>query len=325
MSEFFGWTEDAHTVGVHYNHQLSRKLLEIAVPNCIVDQFVHDHGIGFKKQAGETVNVMGMTELPDANTDGMGEDDHFRLDKPAFTNYPITLKAYGSGVIWSELMDLLSVWGPMENRFQKRLRQQMENTLDTLAANAFKDPTYGKIVFTPTSRTGGVYGVAGVATALATSSWTLDHCKKVSAYMRDIIHVPFYSEQHYVGISSNTNIESLLSDPKIQEWQKYGNQMKFMYEGEMCLTHKIRWVETNRQGAFSNTVGNCPVLGESVIFGDEAVARIEAIAPHLRLNSNPQGGFATKQAAVWYAVMRDQILWPTANDGQCKIVRVGSL
>ena len=325
MSEFFGWTEDGHTVGVHYNHQLSRKLLEIAVPNCIVDQFVHDHGIGFKKQAGESVNVMGMTELPDANTDGLGEDDQFRIDKPAFTNYPITLKAYGSGVEWSELMDILSVWGPMENQLQKKLRKQMENTLDTLAANAFKDPNYGKIVFIPTSRTGGVWGVAGLATALATSPMTLDHCKKVSEYMEDIIHVPFYSGQEYAAVSSNTNISSLLDDPKIEKWQQYGNKMEFMYHGEMCLTYSIRWTKTTRPGAFSKTVGNCSVLGETVIFGDEAVARIEALAPHLRLSSNYKGRFATKQAAIWYAVMRDQILWPSADDGKAKIVRLGSL
>ena len=325
MSEFFGWTEDGHTVGVHYNHQLSRKLLEITLPLCIVDQFVHDHGVGFKKQAGETVNVMGMTQLPDANTEGIGEDDQFRIDKPGFSNYPITLKAYGSGVEWSELMDILSVWGPMENKLQKLLRQQMENTLDTLAANAFKDPTYGKVVFTPTSRTGGVWAVNGTASALATSPLTLDHCKKISAYMRDIIHVPFYSAENFIGLSSNTNIESLLDDPKIEKWQQYGGKMEFMYFGEMCMTHKIRWSETNRQGAFANTVGNCPVLGETVIFGDEAVARIEALAPHLRLSSNYQGRFATKQAAIWYAVMREQILWPSPDDGKCKIVRIGSL
>jgi N4-gp56 family major capsid protein len=325
MAETFNWTEDGHTVGVHYNHQLSRKLLEIALPRCIVNQFVHDHGIGFKKNAGETVNIMHMTELPDASVAGMTEDDEFRIDKPAFGNRPLTLKEYGSGVQWTNLMDILSIWGPMENQFQKKLRQQMENALDTLAANAFKDPNAVQIVFTPTSRTGGVYGVSGSPIAQASSAFTVDHCKKISAYMRDTIHVPYYSDETYCGLSSNTNIEALLDDPKAEKWQQYGSKMEFMYRGEMCLTYKIRWTETNRQGAFANTVGTCPVLGESVVFGDEAVARIEALAPHLRLSSNFQGRFATKQAAIWYAVMAYGSVWASASDGKAKIMRIGSL
>ncbi|CAO0823787.1 hypothetical protein DFAR_3900013 [Desulfarculales bacterium] len=100
--------------------------------------------------------------------------------------------------------------------------------------------------------------------------------------------------------------------------------MDFMYRGEMCMAYKIRSVETNRQGAFSNTNGNCSVLGESVFFGDEAVARIEALAPHLRLSANYQGRFGTKQAAAWYAILAYGSVWNTANDGEAKIIRLGS-
>lgn len=325
MSETFSWTEDGHTVGVHYNHQLSRKLLEIALPKCLCNQFVHDHGIGFKKQAGETINIMHMTELPDANVNGMGEDDQFRIDKPAFGNRPLTLKEYGSGVQWTNLMDILSVWGPYENQFQKKLRTQMENALDTLAANAFKDATAVKVVFTPTSRTGGVWAVNGTAAAVASSPMTIDHCKKISQYMRDTIHTPYYGDETYTGLSSNTNIESLLDDPRAERWQQYGAKMDFMYRGELCLTYKIRWVETNRQGAFTNYAGTCPFLGQAVVFGDEAVARIEALAPHLRLSSNFQGRFATKQAAIWYAIMVYGSVWGSSDDGKAKIIKISSL
>ncbi|CAO0823788.1 hypothetical protein DFAR_3900014 [Desulfarculales bacterium] len=53
----------------------------------------------------------------------------------------------------------------------------------------------------------------GTPSTLALSALTLDHMKKVSAYMRDIIHVPYYEAENYVMLSSNTNIESLLDDP----------------------------------------------------------------------------------------------------------------
>jgi N4-gp56 family major capsid protein len=321
--EAFNWTEDAHAVGVYYNHQLSRKLLELALPACLCNQFVHDHGLGFKRQAGETVNIMHVSELPDANTDGLSEDDQFPIHKPAFASRALTLKEYGEGVQTTELMKVLSVFNP-DDILQKRLRRQMERALDTMAANAFKDPTGVKIVFIPTSRSGGVWDVDGTPSTLALSALTLDHCKKISAYMRDIIHVPYYEAENFVGLSSNTNIESLLDDPRAERWQQYGAKMDFMYRGEMCMTYKIRWVETNRQGAFSNTAGNCSVLGESVVFGDEAVARIEALAPHLRLSANYQGRFGTKQAAAWYAILAYGSVWNTANDGESKIIRVGS-
>ena len=321
--ETFNWTEDAHAVGVYYNHQLSKKLLENALPPCIVNQFVHDHGFGFKKQAGETVTMMHITELPDANSAGLAEDDQFPIHKPAFGARALTLKEYGEGVQSTELMKVLSVFNP-DDILQKGLRRQMERALDTMAANAFKDPTAVKVCFIPTSRSGGVWDIDGTPSTVATSALTLDHCKKISAYMRDILHVPYYSDETYVGLSSNTNIESLLDDPRAERWQQYGAKMDFMYRGEMCMTYKIRWTETNRPGAFSNTAGSSSLIGESVVFGDEAVARIEALAPHLRLSSNYQGRFGTKQAVAWYAILAYGSVWATANDGQAKIVRITS-
>lgn len=321
--ETFNWTEDGHTVGVYYNHQLSKKLLENTLPLCIVDQFAHDHGFGFKKQAGETVTMMRISDLPDANSAGLKEDDQFPIHKPRLDGRSLTLKEYGEGVQYTELMKILSVFDP-ENWLQKKLRQQMERALDTLAANAFKDPTAVKVCFTPTSRSGGIWDVDGTPSSVAASALTLDHCKKISAYMRDIIHVPYYSNQTFCGISSNTNIESLLDDPRAERWQQYGGKMNFMYEGEMCMTYKIRWTETNRPGAFYNTAGSSNLIGESVVFGDEAVARIEALAPHLRLNPNFQGRFGTKQACAWYAILAYGSVWNTANDGQAKIVRITS-
>ena len=76
--------------------------------------------------------------------------------------------------------------------------------------------------------------------------------------------------------------------------------------------------------SFSNGVGSGSVLGEGVVFGDEATARIEVDYPHLRANPNYQGDFGRKKAVVWYGLVAFDIYWDTANDTEAKVVRITS-
>jgi hypothetical protein len=83
-------------------------------------------------------------------------------------------------------------------------------------------------------------------------------------------------------------------------------------------------VECNRTQAFSNTSGSSTALGEAVVFGDEAVALIEVVTWHLRVNENYQNDFGRTKAVAWYGIMAFGSVWDTANDGEAKIIRICS-
>jgi hypothetical protein len=213
---------------------------------------------------------------------------------------------------------------------RKELAASLERALDTEAARDGFMSTDVKVCFTPTTMTGGVLSVTGVAGAVAVAPLTADHAKKVSAYMRDTIHVPFYkgskgSGEHYVALSCNTNIENLLLDSRVEKWQQHMREGGMLYKGEMCETYKIKWVEINRANAFSNLSGTSTIFGEAVVFGDEAVARIEAVTPHLRLNPNFGGRFATMMAMAWWGIYAFGPVWDSSSDGKAKMVKLISL
>jgi N4-gp56 family major capsid protein len=321
---------DAHTwneigkTGILANHQLSKKLYKVALGECVVFPFTNDQGIGFKRNAGETVNLMHVNELPDPESAETEEDGQIPTDKLTFGNRALTLKAYGRGVKFTEMAENLSVFKPSEV-LKEKLQDQMTRVLDTMAARAFQDSSAVKVVFSPTSLTGGTWATSGTPGAVATAPFTLDHCKLISAYMRDTIHIPFFQKNYYIGLTCNKNIESLTDDRALIQWHQYLSKGDLLFNNEMGMTHKIRWVEVNRAAAFSNVAGTSAVFGEGVVFGKEGVAYLEALAPHLRLNPNFQGNFGTVHAMAWYGIIVFGSIWNLPDDGKAKIIRLDSL
>ena len=70
-------------------------------------------------------------------------------------------------------------------------------------------------------------------------------------------------------------------------------------------------------------MGTGSVLGEGVVFGDDAVVMAEAISPELRA-AMPQD-FGRSQAVAWYGVLAFAQVWgDSGNAGQARVVHVGS-
>jgi hypothetical protein len=316
------WTFDA-ALGIYKNHQLSKKLLEVSAGECKVLPFTSDHGIAFKRNAGEMVNIMHINRLPNSVSSRLEEDTRIPIRKLSWGNRQIQVVEFGEGVEYTNLMEMLAAFKP-SNSLQKALKTQMEEALDTEGANAFMDPAAVKICFIPTSLTGGVWDVDGDPSTLAIAPLTFDHCVAIGDYMRDIIHVPPYEGDNFVGLSCNKNLRALKQDRYWQQWHQYLQKGDFVFRGEMGQTERIRWVEVNRAAAFSNTVGNSTTIGEAVVFGDEAIARIEVETPHLRLDPNFQSDFGRTQAAAWYGILGFGSVWNVADDGKAKIVRIAS-
>jgi len=317
------WEFDA-ALGIYKNHQLSNELRRVAAGACIVAPFTHPHGISFKPNAGEAVNIMHIERLPNSLSSRLQENNRIPIRKLAFGNRVIRVVELGEGVEFTNLMHRLSKFN-IKDELQKALKVQMEEALDSESALAFLDPLAAKIRFTPTGLSTGTFSTTGTPAALATAGLTFDHCCILADYLRDTIHCPPYEGDNFVGISAAKNLRSLKQDRYWQEWHKYLGKGDFVFKGEMGMTERIRWVECNRALSFSNVAGNSSRLGQAVVFGDDAVARITAETPHLRLDTNYQSDFGRTQATAWYGIIGIGSVWDSADDGKAKIIVIDSL
>jgi len=317
------WEYDA-AIGIYKNHQLSNELRRVAAGACIVAPFTHSHGINFKPNAGEGVNIMHIERLPNSPSSRLQENNRIPIRKLAFGNRLIKVVELGEGVEFTNLMYRLSKFN-IKDQLQNALKVQMEEALDTESASAFMDATTVKVRFTPTGISTGAFATDGTPDSVAAAGLTFDHCTLLADYLRDTIHCPPYEGDNFVGISANKNLRSLKQDRYWQEWHKYLGKGDFVFKGEMGMTERIRWVECNRALAFSNTAGTSAYLGQAVVFGDDAVARITAETPHLRLDTNYQSDFGRSQAAAWYGIIGIGSVWDSADDGKAKIIVIDSL
>ncbi len=316
------WTFDAD-VGIYKNRELSNKLLERSLGACKVLPFTADHGISFGKKRGEFINVMHVNELPELKSAQLEEDTRIPVDKITFGNRVFRVAEFGRGVEYTNLMEELGAFNPRAV-LQKRLIKQMDRSLDTAGAAAFLDPTTVPVFYVPTSLTGGNWYTTGVPGVVAPVGLSFDHCTAISDYMRDIIHVPPYEGEDFVGLSCNKNLRSLKQDRLWQQVHMYLQKGDFFFMGEMGKTEMIRWVEINRAMAFSNTAGSSTALGQAVVFGDEAVARLEIETPELRADPNYQSDFGRTKAIAWYGILAFGSVWDVADDGKCKVIQIGS-
>ena len=321
--EAMTWEFDAN-VGIYKNWQLTDELRKLAAGACIIAPFTHAHGINFKPNAGEGVNIMHIYRLPNSVSARLQENNRIPIRKTAFGNRIIKVVEYGEGVEYTNLMQQLGKFD-IRNELQKLLKVQMEEALDSESASAFKDPTAVQLVFTPTSLTSGQMATDGIAGAQAANGLTFDHCTIIADYLRDTIHCPPYEGDNYVGITANKNYRSLKQDRYWQEWHKYLGKGDFVFKGEMGMTEGIRWVVCYRALAFSNTAGTSPYMGQFVVFGDDAVARITAASPELRADPNYQNDFGRTKAVAWYGIIGIGSVWDTPDDGMAKIIRGDSL
>ena len=65
-------------------------------------------------------------------------------------------------------------------------------------------------------------------------------------------------------------------------------------------------------------------IGEGVIFGKDAVARIEIEFPHLRAQMNYEADFGRRNAVAWYGTVAFGVKFPVNTDRLAKIVRITS-
>lgn len=310
----FTWNFDAPS-GTYKSHAMSMKLYEAAVANSVFLDHV-DTAEGYGKGKGETVTLTRVRNIAEPTSADLDEMMRIPEDEFDLSTKLITVREIGRAVPYTSLSQDLSEYD-LENPIQTKLREQMRLVLDTKASKAFKKAS---IKYAPTGAATNNIAVNGTFGAQATANLNFFHVEEIRDYMYDTIHVPPLEGDKYVGIFRTLGLRGLKRDTKWEEWHKYTDpQAKFT--GEVGQIEGVRFIESNHSQALGK-VGNASVLGEGVVFGRESVAIAEAMTPELR--AAIPDDFGRAKAVAWYGILEFDIIWDTGNDGEARIVHVGS-
>jgi N4-gp56 family major capsid protein len=316
MAEF-AWSLDAPS-GVFKNHALSAKVREAAVADSKFMNYV-DVEPGYGKKQGENVTITRVKNIAEPTTAKFGERDRVPIDTFSVNTKSITVSYWGRGVEYTEQAELLTHFD-LSDKIQRKLKQQMQLTLDTGAAAAFKE---AKVKYIPTSLTGGVFDTDGTASTSATENLTVSHVKVIRDQLMDTYHTPGYrGGERYICLASVKALRGIKNDPEFQAWLRYNSADEAFRRGVVGTIENIDFVEVNHTNALANNKGTGSVLGEAVFFGDDAVAMAIVYDPELR--AAIPGNFGLQNAVAWIGMLEFGIIWDTANDGEARIIHVTS-
>lgn len=311
----FTWTYDAPS-GVYKSHEMSSALRHAAIAETKFMQFVHPEE-GYGKNKGETITITRISNLAVPTTGQISESDKIPEDNLTLSTVSIQVVEWGRSVPFTSLAQDLSAFN-IENMAQRALVDQMKLIMDNAAAVAFKS---AQIKAVPSGVSAITFTTNGTAGAQATSNLNLYHIEQIRDYMFSTLNVPAFEGDDYIGLVSTKAKRGLMQDPAWEDWHKYtDNQAKF--NSEVGRLENIRFIEVNHTSALSPSLGLNSVLGEAVIFGQDAVAMAVALDPELRAGI-PQD-FGRSRSVAWYGILQFGQIWTTGNPGEARIVHVTS-
>src|SRR6056297_2464133 len=317
MAEFT-WNFDA-VDGVYKNHALSNKLLEHSALQFVVSQFA-DSVSGFGRKNGESVDLVHYKSLDTPADWTLAEQNPMPIDQIEMGKRQITVTEWGRGAEYTNLSEELSKFSP-KDALQKALMDQMKRCQDIACAQAVAQ---AKIKYIPTGAGAGTWDTDGTASTAMAADLDIDHLGIIRDYLAKDLHAPPYEGGDYVGLFSTTLCRSVKSDADFVQWKQYLKDGDLLYRSEIGKIEGIRIVECTLDEALSNSIGSGSAYGEGFVFGDEAVSRVEAVAPHLRADPNYQSDFGRRKAVAWYGILAYGITWDTANDREAKVIHISS-
>lgn len=310
----FTWNYDSPS-GTYKSHAMSMRLYEAALQVSVFMDYVRPVE-GFGRKKGESVTLTRVSNLAEPSSPVLLEGYRIPEDTLSLGTKSITVQEIGRSVPYTSLSEDLSEFD-ITNIVQKRLRDQMKLSLDTLVATAFKK---AKIKYTPTGLTTATIATNGTAGTSALENMSVYHVEAIRDYLWDTLAAPAIDGGDYVGIFRTLGLRGIKRDPTWDEWHKYTDPQA-KYNGEVGRLESIRFVETNHNAALKN-VGTNSVLGEGFVFGEDSVGMAEVLTPELRA-AIPQD-FGRSKAIAWYGLLAFDTIWDTANQGEARIIHVTS-
>jgi len=312
----FTW-EGSFATGVLKSHALSKELRYAAVAEFQIAQFCRSEP-GFGRKVGDTITITKIKNITVPTSAALSEHEDIPIDTLSIGTTAITVGAIGRGVEYSSLANELSFFD-VKVPIQKKLRDQLSQYNDNLAATAFKQ-SYVKAV--PTSISGITWDTGSAAvSSVATNNLNVTHCGVIRDYMKDTLLIPVYEKGNYIGLGSTKLLRGIKSDADFLAWRQWLRPGDVLFNSEVGMVEQIRWIEINNTSALSNAKGTGSVLGEGIVFGDDGVALAEVETPELR--AAIPGNFGRYQAVAWYGVLAYGIIWnATSTAGEVRVVHV---
>lgn len=311
------WVLDA-PAGVYKNHALSADIRMAAIAQTICMQFVGtEEGLGKKK--GESVTITRVSNVAVPTSDILDERSRISEDTIALSTQAIATYERGRAISYTSLSLDLSHFD-LANAIQKKLKDQMKLSMDYNASVAFKA---GQVKATPTGIAALTIGTSGVAPGTAVSNLNVYHVEQLRDYMFSNLLVQPMSDGNYAMMISTKGKRGIMRDPKWEEWHKYTDQEK-KYNSEIGKLEQVRFVESNNTASFSGSLGTGSVLGEGVIFGEDAVAMGVIIEPELRAKESQDYG--RSKGVAWYGDYGFAQIWgDSATAGEARSIHITSL
>jgi N4-gp56 family major capsid protein len=319
-SSTFSWELDADT-GVYKSHAMSNELMKLAALKFKIVPFTKPIK-KFARRMGDTITMSYYKQASEPTSAKLTEDTRVPIDRLTMGHYTITISEWGRGIQYTSLAEDLSALSPKDGA-QKALLDQMNLCMDSGAAAAFTGLN-AKVCFIPTTLTGGTFDTDGTPSTAALVNLTKDHLGVIRDYLSSTLHTPFYEGDHYIGLFATKALRGLKNDRVIQAYNMYLQKGDLLYRGEIGMVEEIRLVEIQHENALSDSIGTGNVLGEGVVFGEDAVGRVEIDFPALRADPNYQGDFGRVHAVAWIGTVAFDVIMQSATDRECRLVKIGS-
>lgn len=316
MAEF-NWEFDSDS-GIYKNHALSDRLRHAAIAETVGLQFVTPEG-GYGKKRGESITITRISNMA-VPTDGrLSESRRMPEDEVVLSTRQIVVSEWGRAVPYTSLSQDLGKFDP-NNYIQKELRKQMRQTLDNAVFEKFTD-TDVKIKAIPDGASSLTFDTDGTASTQATVNLAVFHLEQIRDYLFSTLEIEPFVDGNYMCLLATKAKRGVMSDPSWKEWHVQNNEAR-KFNSELGNFEGFKFVEIARTAALSGSLGASSVLGEAIMFGEDAMAMAVAEDPHLRMG-NPED-FGRKKSVAWYGILEFGVVWDTANVGEARIVHVTS-
>jgi N4-gp56 family major capsid protein len=300
--------------------KVSRQIYKAAIAECVFMAHVSPEPFG--TGMGQSVTIPGEANPTELSDYSLSETDRVPEGSHTVDAKVVTVGEFGHALTWSRLADDLSVFD-LRSSIQRSLKKEMKLFLDGRACRAFK---LTNLKYTPTGAASSSTATNGTAPTAALANMNVYHVAAIRDLLFDTYKAPMV-DGSYMGIFRTLGIRGIKNDPDWEEWQKYTSP-EAKFNSEAGKIEQVRLVECNHGGTTVGSVGlntglgTGSVLGEGLIFGDDAVVMIESAEPQI-IPGQPDD-FGRIKSLAWYCQLEMSLKTDSVSAGRPRVMHITS-